>query len=187
MPPIFATVKVTQKAENMKNIILKSTQLIEDSYMNYHRSVYLYIYYKIGNKEEAEDLSQDVFVRLMDYDRMLCAETIKFFIFTIARNLLNDYLRHYYKKQEVTSYMYEHTVTHSDDTENQIIANDLAACEKYKLSLLPPQRRTIYAMSRFGDKSISDISRELNLSCRTVENHLFISRKEVRTFIRQCI
>lgn len=171
----------------MKNIILKSTHLIGDSYTKYHRAVYLYIYYKIGNIEEAEDLAQDVFVRLMDYDRMLCMETIKFFIFTIARNLVNDYLRHYYKKQEVTSYMYEHTVTYTEDVESQIVANNLAACEKHKLALLPPQRRTVYRMSRFEDKSISDIARELNLSCRTVENHLFISRKEVREYIRQCI
>ena len=90
----------------MKNISMKSTQLIEDSYTNYHHSVYLYIYYRIAHKEEAEDLAQDVYVRLMDYDRMLCAETIKYFIFTIARNLVTDYLRRYYKRQEVTSYLY---------------------------------------------------------------------------------
>ena len=53
----------------MKNISMKSTQLIEDSYTNYHHSVYLYIYYRIAHKEEAEDLAQDVYVRLMDYDR----------------------------------------------------------------------------------------------------------------------
>lgn len=52
----------------MKNISMKSTQLIEDSYTNYHHSVYLYIYYRIAHKEEAEDLAQDVYVRLMDYD-----------------------------------------------------------------------------------------------------------------------
>ena len=85
----------------MKNITMKSTQLIEDSYTNYHHSIYLYIYYRIGNKEEAEDLAQDVYVRLMDYNRILCLETIKYFIFTIARNLVNDYLRRYYKRQEV--------------------------------------------------------------------------------------
>ena len=82
----------------MKNITMKSTQLIEDSYTNYHHSIYLYIYYRIGNKEEAEDLAQDVYVRLMDYNRILCLETIKYFIFTIARNLVNDYLRRYYSK-----------------------------------------------------------------------------------------
>ena len=75
----------------MKNITMKSTQLIEDSYTNYHHSIYLYIYYRIGNKEEAEDLAQDVYVRLMDYNRILCLGTIKSFIFTIARNLVNDY------------------------------------------------------------------------------------------------
>ena len=82
LPFIFAFVNVTLKAENMKNISMKSTQLIEDSYTNYHHSVYLYIYYKIGHKEEAEDLAQDVYVRLMDYNRILCAETIKYFIVT---------------------------------------------------------------------------------------------------------
>ena len=49
----------------MKNISMKSIQLIKDSYANYHHSVYLYLYYKIGHKEEAEDLAQDVYVLLM--------------------------------------------------------------------------------------------------------------------------
>ncbi len=171
----------------MKNITMKSAQLITDSYKNYHHSVYLYIFNKIGNKEDAEDLAQDVYLRLMDYKQILCIDTVKYFIFTIARNLVNDYLRHYYKKQEVTSYIYEHAVTDTNETENRVIANDLAACERHKLSLLPPQRRIIYAMSRFEHKSITTISTELNLSSRTVENHLFISRKEVREYIRQCI
>ena len=84
---------------------MTSPQLIADSYERYHFSVYLYIYNKVNNKEEAEDLSQDVFVRLMDYKRMLRPDTVKFFIYTISRNLVNDYLRRYYKKQEITSYM----------------------------------------------------------------------------------
>lgn len=32
----------------MENIDMSSVQLITDSYQNYHRSVYLYILYKIG-------------------------------------------------------------------------------------------------------------------------------------------
>ena len=83
--------------------------------------------------------------------------------------------------------VYEHTVAYTNETELRVVANDLEACEKYRLSLLPPRRRTIYAMSRFEDKSISDISAELNLSHRTVENHLRIGRHEVREFIKQCI
>lgn len=171
----------------MKDISMKSTQLIEESYVRFHDSVYLYIYYKIGSKEEAKDLAQDVYVRLMDYDRMLCAATIKFFIFTIARNLVNDYLRHHYKKQEVTSYIYEHTSKCTTETESHIIARDLAAYEQRCLVLLPPQRRVVYTLVRFQDQSISDIAMRLNLSSRTVENHLRMGRKEVRTYLRRCI
>lgn len=65
----------------MENINMKSTQLVADSYKSYHHSVYLYIYYKIGKDEEAKDLSQDVFLRLMDYKQILRPETVKHFIF----------------------------------------------------------------------------------------------------------
>lgn len=171
----------------MENYMMTSTQLIADSYEQYHFQVYFYIYNKVNNKEEAEDLAQDVFVRLLDYKQMLRSDTIKFFIYTISRNLVNDYLRRYYKKQEITSYMYDMAKTNHNDVESRVIADDLLACEKRRLEYLPQQRRKIYAMSRFEDKSVTDISKELNLSRRTVENHLFISRKEVREYLKQCI
>lgn len=38
----------------MENIDMSSVQLITDSYQNYHRSVYLYILYKIGKDERRE-------------------------------------------------------------------------------------------------------------------------------------
>lgn len=171
----------------MENCMMTSPQLIADSYERYHFSVYLYIYNKVNNKEEAEDLSQDVFVRLMDYKRMLRPDTVKFFIYTISRNLVNDYLRRYYKKQEITSYMYDRVEVSHNEVESCVVADDLLACEKRRIELLPSQRRKIYVMNRFEDKSVTDISEELNISRRTVENHLFISRKEVREYLKQCI
>ena len=171
----------------MKDTTMENTQLIVDSYMSYHQSVYLYICCKIGSKEDAEDISQDVFLRLMDYKQILREDTVRFFIFTIARNLLTDYLRHYYKKQEVTSYIYDFAVTSVNDTDSRLITNDIAMQEQRWLTLLPQQRRIIYKMSRFENKSLDDISEELQLSRRTVENHLFIGRKEMRTYLKDCI
>lgn len=164
-----------------------SIHLIEDSYKNYQRSVFLYIYYKIGNKEEAEDLVQDVFVRLMDYQQMLRVDTIKHFIFTISRNLLYDYLRHHYKRLEVTSYIYDQRETCTNETEEEVIARDLLLLEKKKVAQLSLQRRKVYMMTRFENKTLPEVSRILNLSSRTVENHLFASRKMVREYMRQCI
>ena len=171
----------------MENIDMSSVQLITDSYQNYHRSVYLYILYKIGKDEDAKDLAQDVFLRLMDYKQMLRPETIKYFIFSICRNLVIDYLRRHYKMQEITSYFLDKLPTFTNEVESQIIANDLSVCEQERVLRLPAQRRKIYVMSRFKHISSADISASLGLSVRTVENHLFISRKEIREYIQQCI
>lgn len=164
-----------------------SIHLIEDSYKKYQRSVFLYIYYKIGNKEEAEDLVQDVFVRLIGYQQMLRVDTIKYFIFTISRNLLYDYFRHHYKRLEVTSYIYDQRETCTNETEEQVITRDLLLLEKKKVAQLSEQRRKVYMMTRFENKTLPEVSRILNLSSRTVENHLFASRKMIREYMRQCI
>jgi RNA polymerase sigma-70 factor (ECF subfamily) len=52
---------------------------------------------------------------------------------------------------------------------------------------MPQQRRTIYIMRRFDEKSAKEISEELNISRRTVENHLYIGVNQMREYLRACI
>ena len=52
----------------MENSTMTTSQLIADSYVSYHSQVYLYILHKVNCQKEAEDLSQDVFLRLMEAD-----------------------------------------------------------------------------------------------------------------------
>lgn len=171
----------------MKNIAERTSELIVRSYEEYRPQLCRYIRFRINDGDDAEDLAQDVFLRLMDYKPMLCEETVKDFIFTIARNLVNDYLRRYYKRQEITSYMYDTMPASTDETESGVIAADLARCERAGMRLLPPQRGRIYRMSRYEDKSAADIAEELCLSVRTVENQLFLSRREMRDYMRRRI
>lgn len=172
----------------MKDINPKSIDLIIDSYEKYYQRACLYIRCCIYRKEDAEDLAQDVFIRLMEYKQMLRKETVKSFIFIIARHIVVDYLRRYYKRQKMTSYyLYDCVETSVEDVESRVVANDLEQWEWKKVYLMPFQRRRIYCMSRFGGKSATDIATILNLSSRTVENHLFLGRKEVREYLRMCI
>ncbi|NDV83666.1 sigma-70 family RNA polymerase sigma factor [Bacteroides sp. 51] len=161
--------------------------LITHSYKRYHQIILSYITYKINHKYEAEDLMQDVFVRLLDYRAMLREDTVKYFLFTIARNIVTDYIRRYYKKQEITSYIYDTTVYYSNETEENLIVKDLLSLERDKLGTYSPQRKAVYLLSRFEEKTTSEIADELHLSKRTVENHLLIGRKIMRAYIRQCI
>ena len=171
----------------MENRIKLSDRLITEYYEEYRQSVFFYICRRIENRSDAEDLTQDAFLRLLEYRMMIRRDTLKYFLFTIVRNLLNDYLRRYYKRQEIDRYLYDTLPVTTVEPENRMVADELRRLESRRVSALPEQRRKVYIMSRFQDKSADDIAEELNLSKRTVENHLFISRKEVREFIRQCI
>lgn len=171
----------------MKNIRENSQQLITDAYREYRVSIFNYVYRKLGNKEEAEDMVQEVFLRLLDYSLIVREDTIKCFLFTIARNLVMDYLRRYYRKQEMLAYLIEEGTISPSDVESTIIAGEIQKMELMKVQALPPCRKRAYLMSRFDDKTADDIAIELNISKRTAERHIFMGRKEVREYIKQCI
>lgn len=171
----------------MENRIKLSDRLITEYYEEYRQSVFFYICRRIENRSDAEDLIQDAFLRLLEYRMMIRRDTLKYFLFTIVRNLLNDYLRRYYKRQEIDRYLYDTLPVTTVEPESRMVADELRRLESRRVSALPEQRRKVYIMSRFQDKPADDIAEELNLSKRTVENHLFISRREVREFIRRCI
>lgn len=161
--------------------------LIAQSYIDFHGQIFNYIKYRINNIDDAEDLTHDAFVRLLDYKQMLRPETVKSFIFTIVRNLVIDYIRRQYRKQEVSANMYEFSKDYIDGFESQMHADDIQKLENGMLMTLPKQRKLIYTMNRFEDKSADEISDELRISKRTVESHLFSSRKTIREYLRTCI
>ena len=171
----------------MEDSMEKSYNLVAAAFNDYKFQLLGYINHRINNPDDAEDLVQDTFVRLLECGKMLRDDTVKSFIFTIANNLVVDYLRRYYKKQEIASYMMGSAISVVRSAESDVIAGDLRKHEVLKMSTLPIQRKRIYYMSRFMDMSVDEISEKLSLSRRTVENHLFIGRKEVREYIKKCI
>ena len=106
---------------------------------------------------------------------------------TIALNLVTDYLRRHYKKQEITTYLYDMLPVSYTHVGSSVITSDLQQQEVKRMTLMPVQRKKIYYLNRFEGKNSEEISQELGLSVRTVENHLYISRKEMREYIRKCI
>jgi RNA polymerase sigma-70 factor (ECF subfamily) len=147
-----------------------------------------YIKYRLNNQDKAEDLAQDVFVRLIDYKEMLRPDTVKSFVYTIARNIAIDYLRQRTRRQEVTANMYEfHEIPFKDDIESKLLEKQILQLEQNRLNTFTPQRKIVYALSRYEEMSIEEISENLNIAHRTVENHLLVGRKMMREYIKYCV
>lgn len=107
-----------------------TVQFLTEIYTTYRPLVFRYISYKLNGCLEAEDLVQDAFLRLLEYRSMLRPETVRSFLYTIVRNLVTDYLRRHYKKQEVMACMMEGLPGAVTDTESVVVVRDLLNQEK---------------------------------------------------------
>ena len=158
-----------------------NSNLIAKCYADNSARVQAYIAARINSYADAENLAQDVWLRLLEYDKPLTAETMVPLIYTIASNLIIDYLRRYYRSRKA-----DDELRRAAD-ESRLLASDMAQAEQRRVECLPRQRRIIYVMSRYEEKSVEDIASELSLSFRTVENHLRLGRRDVRQYMSAAI
>lgn len=161
-----------------------TTISIESLYRQYSERILKYICSRIDSQEDAENLSQDVWLKLLENNSPITADTALPYLYKVATNAINDYLRRLYVKndsrQEVERKYAERV---SVTPVHEYIAKEIAAFETAKVECLPTQRRIIYKMSRFEEMAVGDIAHALSLSFRTVENHLRMGRRDVRNFI----
>lgn len=161
--------------------------LIARAYETYRDRVTHYICSRINDEETARDLTQEVFMRLLEYSQLIYESAIENFIYTIARNLINDHLRRYYVRREYDRYVQDYAVVADNSVEDTIAYRDLASLERKCVESLTAQRATIYRLKRFEELSAKEISDQLGLSIRTVENHYYVGLKHVRNIMAQCI
>ena len=157
--------------------------MIADFYTRHHAELVNFAISRLGNREESEDLVQDVFIKMMSFEGMINEETIKSFAFTIAANKIKDYLRRRifrHKMEENAKYEMELQYSH---VERVVEYHDTLRMVNDSMARLSPACAKVYRMSLFEDMTAGDIAQETNVSKRTVESQLFTSRKQVRAML----
>lgn len=130
-------------------------------YDKYVRSIYRFVYIKTGNKELAEDLTHDVFLKVWQHlvDKKH-VKSFQAFIFRIARNTVVDHYRS--NKQELPlDYMSES----EEVVEEIIISADKNMDAKLllkEIKKLKSEYQEILVLRYVEDMSVEDISQVLD-------------------------
>ena len=168
----------------MKPIIATQQQMIADFYKEYQEKLVNFAVARLGNWQEAEDLVQDVFVKLMTYDGIINETTLRSFIFTITNHEIMNILRHRACRHKVEeSVMYEQELQCSA-VERVVEYHDTLRLINRCVEQLTPSCAKVYRMTLFDGKCAGEIAKELNVSKRTVESQLLTSRKKVRMMLQ---
>jgi RNA polymerase sigma-70 factor (ECF subfamily) len=133
-----------------------------------------FFYYKTSSKETADDLYQDLMIRLIRSGKIKQANNPKSYLFRAASNLVKDYYRKKSNEQDTLSQIKDRTEFDHDPITAERI---LIAQQKFKivedaLDELPDRCRQIFWMVRLEGKKQQDVAETLNISLRTVENNL---------------
>jgi RNA polymerase sigma-70 factor (ECF subfamily) len=68
--------------------------VFDELYQKYHHDVFQFLFYMVRNKEHAEDLVQEVYIRVFkSYHRFEGKSSEKTWLFSIARNVAIDFFR----------------------------------------------------------------------------------------------
>lgn len=134
---------------------------LEEIYLAYNRKVMGYIYARIRNRADAEDLCSEVFEKvqrkLADYDQSKAS--ISTWIFTITRNTVIDHFRRSRPTEELDE-------NKSDETEidegllNSETLSELAAA----LKSLPQELTDIIVLRYYDGKPLTEIAEMMHLS-----------------------
>lgn len=143
-----------------------------------------YAFSIVKNQQDAEDVVQEVFIRLwQSKPAALETDQAKFYMLTATKNACISLLR-----KQAGKFMVEpDAIQLSDTAEETATAHhmDVATVVDKALAALPPQCRAIFKMSRFGQLTYKQIAEELGISVKTVENQMGKALKIMRTFAKQ--
>ena len=145
----------------------------------YYQSVKNFANGMLKNIDEADDVAQNVFMKIWLNRRSLSAErSLDSYVFTIARNEIYDSFR---KTSAHTRYRLQATApTRILDIESSFDTKEIRRILQETIEKMPEKRREIFKMSRQQYLSNEEIADRLHISKRTVEKHISLALKTIR-------
>lgn len=136
-----------------------------------------------GRLEIAEDIVQEVFINIWNKRYSLnCTGNVKPYFIRSVINASINYIQSLFARQRMVDETHienVHSFNHHD-----VISNELNMLITKAIETLPERCRIIFSLSRFSGLSNNEISQELNISVKTIENQITIAIKKMHAYLK---
>lgn len=136
-----------------RNVVLQDqaedrAEVMTGIFDRYYKRIYNYMHYRLGNHEETEELTSQVFeqvlLKVKTYDP--ARAPFEVWLFTIARNAVTDYFRKRKRRQCLSLDNIRHLVSRRPDPEETALKNEDRSRLLQALDSLDERERNIIAM-----------------------------------------
>lgn len=165
----------------LQKIAAGSEVAFEKLFKHYYSPLAGYAFSLLKDSDLAAETSQEVFVKFWEKRAEIEIElSVKSYLFRAVFNRCMNLKKHeevkqLYQKSEAgyNSYVHEDSVTNWELKEQ--LHNAIAS--------LPEQCRRVFTLAKLEGKKYREIAEELNISEKTVENHMGKALKDLRVYL----
>lgn len=131
--------------------------------------------------EDSEEIVQEMFVNLWKNRLRIDIKTsFKAYLYSSVRNACMNKKKHIKIREEYKEHNEREIELNFANTEETVEADELQDRIRVAIEKLPKQQRKVFVLSRYEGKKYKEIAKELNISLKTVENHIGSALKFLR-------
>ncbi len=161
-------------ADLARRIKYGEKEAYQELFEKYAPKIYYFSLSYLKNEADAEELVQDVFLKVWEKREILNAsQNIKAYIFKIAINTIYDFIRRKNIEKAFDDFARANYDKSSNSTWHKVIFNDMLSNLSELVVQMPEQRRRVFQLSKREGLTNDEIAKKLDISKRTVENQLY--------------
>lgn len=156
--------------------------VFEKVFKEYSKIVRNFIYFKCGNADQADDLTQDAFVKLWNNCAKVPYEKVKSYLFVLVKNAFFNEVNH----QKVVL-KYQNTKSNNVDTQDpEFLMREKEFQEELNnaINSLSEKQREVFLLSRIEKKTYNQIAEMLDISVKAVEKRMHTALQNLRKSIK---
>lgn len=175
--------------EELEKIRKGDIKAFERMLFIFEKPIFGYIKKMVGNNGDAEDLVQEVFIKVFKNRKVIDPEAgFKSWLYKIATNTVYDWWRKRKTRPETVP-LEDYTElpeTFSQD-ESYNIVEDIERQEDIEKALerLKPNSKTVILLYYFREFTYEEIAKILNLPLNTIKTHLYRAKKELKEILQK--
>lgn len=159
---------------------MNNREIIAYYYRDHQSELLAFVSSRLGGSNEAEDIVQDVFLRMLLCSNPIMETTLQALAYTIARHLVNDYYRRHTCRTDYAHQLKTRAPRDENSAESVLSIREITEFLERGLLRVPEQCRKIYRMHIYDGMQVSEIAQETGDNYKSVEYRLGIARKEIR-------
>ena len=161
-----------------------SREVLQEMLLAQRRSVFLLCLGYARNASEAQDLTQETYLRALRHPERIPTDHLRPWLLCLARNLCLDQLRRQKVRRLFQPWLADHR--EADAAPEQIHSqSEQTALVRRAITGLSGKLRDVLVLREYNDLSYGEIAETLNISEGTVMSRLHRARAEVAGYVKE--